>query len=294
MTALALAEMPVDTPVGRRPRVVSVPLMLALCIAAAFVVLAIGGAAIAPNDPTIQSLSTRLQAPVGFGGSWSHPLGTDTLGRDLVSRVMAGARASLLVALVTTLGAGLVGVLLGLLAGGLGGLFDSLVSFATEVQAALPFIVVAIAMVAVLGNGFWRVVAVLILTGWVSYARIVRLQARSLRHAPYIDAARIIGASRSRLLFRHLLPNIAAPVVIVASQQIGAVILYEAALSYLGLGLPSSILTWGRLVADGNAVLLNAWWVALIPGCAIALTVLALQVIGDALAQSRWLSRSTL
>jgi peptide/nickel transport system permease protein len=198
-----------------------------------------------------------------------------------LARVVAGARISLLVGVVATFVAGAVGVILGLIAGYVGGLADALVSFLVDVQLTIPFVVVGIAVVAVLGNSLTNVIFVLAITGWVAYTRIVRLQARSLRNAPFVDAARAIGASPSRVLARHLLPNIASPIIVIASQQIAAMILYEAALSYLGLGVPTSRITWGGMVADGRQTLMTAWWVSTIPGLAIVLTVLGFNLFGD-------------
>src|SRR5207247_8228023 len=141
------------------------------------------------------------------------------------------------------------------IAGYAGGIADTLVNFLVDVQMTLPFVVVGIAVVAVLGNSLSNVILVLAITGWVAYARIVRLQAKSLRNAPFVDAARAIGLGPGRLLWRHLLPNIAGPIIVIASQQIAAMILYEAALSYLGLGVPSSRITWGGMVAHGRQTL---------------------------------------
>jgi peptide/nickel transport system permease protein len=155
------------------------------------------------------------------------------------------------------------------------------VNFLVDVQMTLPFVVVGIAVVAVLGNSLTNVIVVLAITGWVAYARIVRLQTMALRNSSFIDAARAIGVGPVRLLWRHMLPNIAGPIIVIASQQIAAMILYEAALSYLGLGVPSSRITWGGMVADGRETLLTTWWVSTIPGIAIVLTVLGFNLVGD-------------
>jgi peptide/nickel transport system permease protein len=245
------------------------------------VLTALFGELVITTDPNEQDLLNRLSPPYLFGGTTDHLLGTDGVGADLLARLVAGARISLIVGVVATLVAGLVGVTLGLLAGYAGGAVDSIVSFLVDVQMTLPFVVVGIAVVAVLGNSLTNVIVVLAVTGWVAYARIVRLQTRALRNAPFIDAARAIGVGPVRLLWRHMLPNIAGPIIVIASQQIAAMILYEAALSYLGLGVPSNRITWGGMVADGRQTLLTAWWVSTIPGIAIALTVLGFNLVGD-------------
>lgn len=234
-------------------------------------------------DPQEVDLAHRLAPPMLFGGTLAHPLGTDQLGRDLLVRTLVGARVSLLVGVVGTLLSGLAGVALGLVAGYVGSWPDRLVRWLADVQLALPFVVVAIGVVAALGNGLGNVLLVLALTGWVGYARIVRLQTLSLRRAPFVEAARVAGAGLPRVLGRHVLPNLAGPIVVIASQQVAAMILYESALSYLGLGVPPSVVTWGRMVADGRETLLTAWWVATVPGAAIALTVLVLNLTGDRL-----------
>jgi peptide/nickel transport system permease protein len=234
-------------------------------------------------DPERVDLAHRLAPPVLFGGTLAHPLGTDQLGRDLLVRTLVGARVSLLVGIVGTLLSGLAGVTLGVVAGYVGGWPDRVVRWLADVQLALPFVVVAIGVVAALGNSLGNVLLVLALTGWVGYARIVRLQALSLRQAPFVEAARVAGAGIPRILGRHMLPNLAGPIVVIASQQVAAMILYESALSYLGLGVPTSVVTWGRMVADGRDTLLTAWWVATVPGAAIALTVLVLNLTGDRL-----------
>jgi peptide/nickel transport system permease protein len=232
-------------------------------------------------DPAHQALRARLVAPIGFSGTWAHPLGTDNLGRDLLARTIAGARVSLLIGVVATLVAGAIGVALGLLAGFFGGWVDRIVSFLADVQLALPFVVVAIALVATLGPSIRNVVIVLAVTGWVGYARILRLQTMSLRQAPFIGAARAMGASPARIILRHLAPNLIAPIIVIASQQVAAMILFEAALSYLGLGAGSGTITWGGMISAGRETMLTAWWVAVIPGAAVALTILGLNLLGD-------------
>ncbi|MFL5761345.1 MAG: ABC transporter permease [Thermomicrobiales bacterium] len=266
----------------RRRRIVWSPAgVIGVGLVFLLVLVAVLGPVVISADPGKQDLLDRLAEPYLFGGRANHLLGTDGLGRDLFARVVAGARVSLIVGVVATLVAGVIGVALGLIAGYMGGAVDAAVSFLVDVQLTLPFVVVGIAVVAVLGNSLNNVILVLAITGWVAYARIVRLQTRSLRNAPFIDAARAIGVGPGRVIWRHMLPNIAGPIIVIASQQVAAMILYEAALSYLGLGVPSSRITWGGMIADGRQTMLTAWWVSTIPGLAIALTVLGFNLLGD-------------
>jgi peptide/nickel transport system permease protein len=256
-----------------------------LALVATLVLVAVFGPWLQPADPARQALADRLAPPVWLGGTWAHPLGTDGLGRDLLSRVIAGARVSLLVGVTATVIAGAIGVTLGLLAGGLGRGWDRAISWLVSVELAVPTILIGLGVAATLGASLRNVVIVLVLTGWVGYARIVRLQARALLAAPWMDAARALGASRARLLIRHLLPNLAGPVIVVGSQQVAAMILYEASLSFLGLGVPLETVTWGGMMNAGREQLAVAWWVSTMPGIALALTVLAFNLTGD------WLAR---
>ncbi len=232
-------------------------------------------------DPDKQNLTGRLASPVWADGSWDHLLGTNALGEDLLARIIAGARVSLLIGVSATMLAGTIGTILGAFAGSIGGWLDRIVTYLTDVQLAVPFVVVAVAVTAALGQSLRNVIVVLVLTGWVGYARIVRLQTLSLRESAFVDAARVSGAGPIRILLRHLLPNLTGPVIVVASQQVAALILYEAALSYLGLGVPSDTITWGGMVASGRDQLLTDPWVATVPGAAIAFSVLGFNLLGD-------------
>ena len=233
------------------------------------------------DGPSGGSLSERLYRPVLAGGSLDHPLGTDNLGRDLLDRIVLAARASLLIAVAATVLAGFIGVTVGLVAGFGSGWVDIAVTWLMDTQQALPFVVIAIGLVAVRGQSIANVIAVLTLTGWVSYARVVRLATASLRRAQFVDAARVGGASTARILGHHVLPNVAPSVVVLATQLAGAMLVYEAGLTFLGLGVPSGTLTWGGLIADGRVLLLPAWWVSTLPGVALVSAVLGLSLVGD-------------
>ncbi|MEA2596758.1 MAG: peptide/nickel transport system permease protein [Thermomicrobiales bacterium] len=254
-------------------------------IGLALVLLLVAAALIGPwlvgSDPARQDLRGRLAPPVWDGGTSAHPLGTDQLGRDLLARIVQGARVSLAIGVTATLLAGAVGVLLGMVAGYVGGIADRLISFAVDVQQTIPFVVVAIGVATVLRPSLRNVIVVLAVTGWVGYARIVRLQAMALRQAPFVEAARAIGVAPRRILTRHILPNVVGPTLVIASQQVAAMILYEAALSYLGLGAPGETISWGGMVAGGRETMTTAWWVAALPGAAIVLTVLGFNLLGD-------------
>lgn len=268
---------------GRRRSSLTIGGKIGASLLILIVLTAIAGPWMVDADPAKQSLRLRLSPPLLFGGDSAHPLGTDQLGRDLLARLVAGARTSLLIGVAATLLAGFAGVVLGLIAGYLGGRADKAVTFFADAQLAMPFVIVAIGVVAVLGNSTRNVILVLAITGWVGYTRVIRLQAASLRNAPFVDAARASGATRWRVMGRHIMPNVAGPVIVIASQQVAGMVLYEAALSYLGLGVSAETITWGGMVANGRETLMTAWWVSTIPGIAIAITILGMNLFGDAL-----------
>ena len=267
----------------RQRRVQVTALWPSLALLALLTIVAVLGERIAPYEPDAPSLTAALEPPLLFGGTLDHPLGTDGIGRDLLSRVIVGARISLLVGLSATLGAGLIGVALGLAAGYHGGTIGLVTSWLMDVQQALPFVIVAIGLVAVRGPSASMTILVLALTSWVAYARIVRLTTRALRNATFVEAAQVAGAGTRRVLARHVLPNVLPAVLVVGSQQAGAMLLYEAALSFLGLGVPSSSITWGGMVADGRETAVTAPWVSIVPGLAIVLVVLAFTSLADGL-----------
>jgi peptide/nickel transport system permease protein len=271
--------------VGRRARTwPPASATIGLTILALLALSAIAGPWLWPVNPEAQDLTIRLAPPWGLGGTVAHPLGTDTLGRDTLARLIAGARVSLPLGAVAAVAAGLLGVTLGLLAGYRGGGIDRAVMWLSDVQLAIPFVVFAIVVTATFGNSIGNVLLTLIFTGWVAYARVIRLQARSLRAAEWMEAARSIGAGPIRLLTKHLLPNLAATALVLATQQAGAMILYESSLSFLGLGIDGSTITWGGMAALGREAIFKAPWVAVVPGTAIALAILGFNLTGDWLA----------
>jgi peptide/nickel transport system permease protein len=258
--------------------------VIGITILLVLAVVALLGPSLWQVDPEAQDLINRLAPPWGFGGTSAHPLGTDSLGRDTLARLIAGSRVSLPLSVAATLASGLIGISLGILAGYVGGWIDRVVTWLGDVQLAIPFVVFAIAVTAVFGNSVGNVVVTLIVTGWVAYARVMRLQARSLRSAEWVLAAKAVGATPARVVAKHLLPNLMAPAVVLATQQAGAMILYESSLSFLGLGIGGNMVTWGGMAALGREAIFKAPWVAAIPGIAIALAILGFNLTGDWLA----------
>jgi len=240
---------------------------------------------LAPYRPTDIDLRQRLLPPSwDAGGNMLHMLGTDNVGRDILSRIIWGARISLSVGLAASCLGALVGSTLGLCAGFFGGWTDRAVSWLIDVQLAFPFTLFAIFLLAVFGGGFMPVVAVLSLATWVNFARVVRSQALSLRAQDYLLAARAVGVGTPRILRRYLLPAVLPSIVVVASFSAAQAILTQAALSFLGIGVDPTVPSWGTMLDLGRNYLQTAWWMATFPGIAIALTVLGANLVGD------WLS----
>jgi peptide/nickel transport system permease protein len=232
---------------------------------------------LAPRDPIQNDLARSLQAPFQAGA----PLGTDHLGRDILTRLLYGARVSLVVAVVAVGISGLLGVLLGLLSGFYGGPVDSAIMAVADVQLSFPFLLLVVSVVAILGPGLVNVVLVLGVTGWVAYARIVRSTVLGLRGAEFVVAVRAAGARDRRVLLRHILPNVLSPILVVATFSVAQMIVWEAGLSFLGLGVQPPTPTWGGMLSDGRQYLATAWWIATFPGLAIMLVVLCLNLVGD-------------
>jgi peptide/nickel transport system permease protein len=246
------------------------------------VLAAVTAAWIAPNDPYGIRLVQRLKPPGYVNASgitfW---LGTDTLGRDVLSRVIYGARVSLIVGLSAVLISGTIGLLLGLASGFFGGLVDDVIMRIADIQLSFPTILLALAIMAVLGSGLDKLILVLGLTGWVQYGRIVRGQVLSIKEEEFVLAARATGEKRWRILFQHILPNIWSPIIVIASFSVASNIVAEASLSFLGVGVPPSIPSWGTMLADGRQYIGVAEWLTIPPGVAISLTVLSINILGD-------------
>jgi peptide/nickel transport system permease protein len=258
--------------------------ILAILILLLVVFCTFFGSVIAPKDPNRQNIIKRLQEPykVERSGQVEHILGTDGLGRDVLSRLIYGARISLMVGLTAVLIGGFIGISLGLIAGYFGGRIDDVIMRFADIQLAFPFILLAIMFLVVLGPGLLNLVLVLGVGQWVTYARIARGQTVSQREKEYVEAARALGKRDLAIMFNSILPNILAPLIVIASFNVASVILSEAALSFLGLGVPPTIPTWGGMLAESRDQLLaGRWWLAVYPGIAIMLTVLSFNILGD-------------
>jgi len=251
------------------------------------VLLCIGGAAllapqIAPWDPARQMLLKRLRPPMWEArGLREHPLGTDHLGRDILSRILYGGRISLGVGLSAVTLSCLLGVTLGLLAGFHGGRTDAFIMRVVDVFLAIPYILLAMGVVFALGPSLLNVILVMAMTRWVQFARIVRADVLSIREREFVSGARARGNRSTRLLLRHVLPNALTPIIVVATRELAFMIIYESALSFLGLGVQPPTPTWGWMLSDGRNYVATAWWLATFPGLAIMLTVLAVNLLGD-------------
>lgn len=255
-------------------------------VGAVILVVMIGAALLAPlispYDPETTDLRARNTPPAWEAeGSSSHWLGTDPVGRDMLSRIIYGARVSLFVSFTVTVLATIIGVTFGLLAGYYGGVIDEALMRIADLFLVFPFILLAITVIAVLGSGLRNLLIVLVVTGWVQHARLVRGQVLGLRSVQYVEASRVAGARNARLIARHILPNVLASVIVLATMQLAFVLLTEAALNFLGLGVDPSTPTWGSMISQGRTYIYNAWWVITFPGIAILLTVLAINLLGD-------------
>ena len=242
-----------------------------------FLIAAILGSLIAPYDPNGMDFD-MMEPP-----SWSHPLGTDDLGRDLLSRVIVGAQVSLFVGVSTVIIALVAGLILGILAGYLGGWVDHIIMRYIDLQWAFPNFIIAVYLVAVFGTGLSNVIVAISLAFIDDFARIARGMVLSIKEEQYVAAARTVGVSDIRIMWRHILPNAAAPIIVLATVSVSYAILGEATLSFLGLGVDASTPTWGLILADGRSFISRAWWLGIFPGLAIMLTVLSINFIGDAL-----------
>lgn len=249
-------------------------------------VVAVGADVISPHDPNAIDLRIRLQPPLFFGGDLAHPLGTDQIGKDILSRIIHGSRLSLAVGGAAVLVSVILGVGLGLCSGYFAGWIDATVMRIVDVQLAFPFILLAITIIGVLGPTIPNVIAVLALSGWVQFARIVRAQTLSVRQRTFIEASRVLGGSHARIIWQHVLPNVAPTIVVLATLELGRVIILESGLTFLGLGVPPPDVTWGAMLAEGRDYVREAWWLSVFPGVALMFVVLAINIAGDGLRAS--------
>lgn len=249
-------------------------------------ILLIATAAFAPYlglpDPVATDLRMRMSPPTFSLSGWGpHPLGTDQLGRDILSRIVSGSRVTLTIGLAAVAAGGIVGTLLGLFAGYFGGIVDRVIMRLVDMQLAIPLMLLALIVVAAVGPSLQNLVLVLALTGWVRYARIVRGQVLAIRERDFIQSARAIGAGSLRIIFRHVLPNVLTPLVVVATLELARVVILESAMSFLGFGVQPPAPSWGRMLSEGRTYMTSAWWLVTFPGIAIVLTVLSVNLVGD-------------
>ncbi|MGD0917751.1 MAG: ABC transporter permease [Thermodesulfobacteriota bacterium] len=267
----------------RRVRItMQMTFIIPVVVLALLVLAAIFAPLLAPYPSTQTSLPNRLLPPFFItGGSTAHFLGTDLVGRDILSRVFYGARVSLSVSLIVILITSIIGTILGIMAGYLGGRADTGLMRITDVALAFPQILIALLLAVVLGPSFRTVVLALSILGWAPYARLIRGEVLRVREADFIAQARIIGSSTLRIMIKHIFPNVVNPLIIIATMSVGLVILTESILSYLGAGIPPPNPSWGSMVSDGRNLIDKAWWISVFPGMAIGLVVLSGNFLGD-------------
>jgi peptide/nickel transport system permease protein len=286
ITALDAASRPVPRP-RRIRRLLSIvgrsrAATLGWALLILFVLTALVGPFLAPDNPTKQNLRLRMEPPTfSLEAGRFHPMGTDQLGRDIFSRVIYGSRISLLIGVAVVVTGGILGCGLGIAAGYYGGWADRIIMRLVDIYLAFPFILLALIVIAVLGTSLRNLILVLALTGWVSYARVIRSEALALREREFIVAARVMGASGPAILGRHILPNVYPSLIVLASLEVGAVVIQEGSLSFLGLGVQPPTPSWGRMLAEGRDYIATAWWLATFPGLALVLLVLSVNLVGD-------------
>jgi peptide/nickel transport system permease protein len=264
--------------IRRRTALFGLGVVVVVLLAAAFAVW------LTPFDPLEQDINQRLKAPGWQNAAGQmHPLGTDHLGRDILARVLFGARIALVVGLSAVLVSGVLGMMIGLVAGYFGGKMDDFLMRLADIQLAFPFILLAIAVIGVLGPSLRNIIIVIGVSSWVVYARVVRGEVLSIRERDFVQAAIALGSRDGRILIHHILPNAFTPWLVVATLDMARVIVIESALSFLGLGVQPPTPTWGGMLADGRVYLSTAWWLATFPGLAILVTVLGINLLGDGL-----------
>jgi peptide/nickel transport system permease protein len=236
---------------------------------------------LAPFDPFDQQLDARLAPPLWAGGSAGHPFGTDQLGRDVLSRLMYGARISLAIGVMAVLVSGAIGVAAGVVAGFYGGWTDEAIMRLADLRLALPFILLVISVIAVFGPSFTNLIVILGLTGWVPYAKVVRAETLSIREREFMVAARAIGVGDTRRMFRHVVPNTLASAIVIGSLELANVIVIEASLSFLGLGVQPPTPSWGNMLGESRDYLMSNFWLATLPGIAISITAISVNLVGD-------------
>ena len=281
-TADTLGRRPSDLRLAIRGLLGRPPALFGLLCCTVVIIWAVMPGLLSPMDPLEQNLERYLKAP-GYVDPVGriYWLGTDQQGRDILSRVIWGSRISLIVGITTVVVSGLIGVFLGILAGYKGGWIDAVIGRIIDALFAVPFILLAMSLVAILGTSLQNIILAIALRTWIIYARVVRGEALSLRAQEFVSAAKAMGCGTTRILLLYLLPNVMASTIVVATLNLGRMIIIESSLSFLGLGVPPPTPTWGGMLADGRAFLDTAWWIAFFPGVVLMLTVLGTNLLGD-------------
>ena len=280
--APAPAEAPLAAVAGARRRSLPWLVLGAIGFVALLMVAAVAAPWIAPQDPERQSLRSRLGAPtLDAVDGRAHALGTDHLGRDVLSRLIYGARVSLLIGFAAVAVGGLLGATLGILAGFRAGWTDSIIMTVADAQLAFPFILLAIGIIAVMGPSFPTLIVVVGLSGWVNYARVLRAQVLALRGREFVDAILALGGSTPRIVLKHVLPNVLSTLVVIATLELARAIVLEATLSFLGLGIQPPTPSWGGMIHEGREYLDTAWWISMFPGLVLMLTSIVVSRTGD-------------
>lgn len=259
-------------------------LVIGVLILSFFVVLALLAPLIAPYAPDEMNLGRRLLSPGSYSSAGTfHLFGTDSLGCDILSKTIYGARISLLVGFLGAVLAGIVGTVLGAVAGFFGGLADEVIMRVVDIGLSIPFVLLAMSISMVMGAGLLNVVIVLCFTGWMQFARVTRGAALKIKQEVYIEAAQAYQCPSARIIRKHLIPNLIAPIIVICSQQFGVMIYSEATLSFLGFGVPIDTATWGRMISDGQSYIASSWWISAVPGIVLTIVVIAAFLLGDGL-----------
>ena len=272
------ATLPLAAANGRAFQWRSLEFILGTVLTGVMLALVLFSIWIFPDRGSAMDLAARLSPPFA---QWSHALGTDPLGRDVLARVLVGGRISLMVGLLSVLGASVIGIAIGLVAGYYRGFWDMLLMRCVDVQLALPFILIALTFISILGGGLANIILFMIISQWVQFARLVRGMVLSVREREFVQAARAFGVRDFSMMRHHILPNVIGPVIILMTLNVANNILLESSLTFLGLGVDPLIPSWGGMLADGRTYMQTAWWVSVFPGVAIMLTVLGLNLLGD-------------